>query len=137
MQEVFELSMARTQENGIPALGSPSRTVHLNGVDIELRMPESLAPAVLRVFAGITPLDADIDSLPLPSSPAWRRWCVRSLRWYRQSISPRLGHRCVFEPSCSRYSELAFRNNGLLRGVFLTLHRLSRCRPGAGERDMP
>ncbi|MFM7687465.1 MAG: membrane protein insertion efficiency factor YidD [Actinomycetota bacterium] len=36
---------------------------------------------------------------------------------------------CRFTPSCSSYSLEAFRSHGTLRGFFLTLRRLLRCRP--------
>jgi putative membrane protein insertion efficiency factor len=55
------------------------------------------------------------------------------LRWlivvYRYTLSPLLGNCCRFEPSCSRYADQALREHGLLRGLWLTLKRLSRCHP--------
>ncbi|WP_375445142.1 membrane protein insertion efficiency factor YidD [uncultured Fibrella sp.] len=59
------------------------------------------------------------------------------LRWYRLRISPRLGQRCVYEPSCSRYAELAFRKHGFYTGLSLTINRLKRCKPGLGGTDIP
>ena len=111
--------------------------VKCQGVDIELRVDAPLAPSVLRVFTGTTPMDAEVDVLPIPSRPLWLRICVWLLRCYRSKIPPRIGQRCVFEPSCSRYSELAFRRNGFLNGLLATLGRLYRCRPGFGGIDIP
>jgi uncharacterized protein len=113
------------------------RIVNISGLTIELRVDAEFAPSALRAFAGLTPIDAKIDALPVPQRPAWLRACVRLLRWYRIQISPRVGQRCVFEPSCSRYSELAFRNHGFFRGAIATLGRLGRCRPRAGGLDLP
>lgn len=48
---------------------------------------------------------------------------------YRYTLSPMLGPRCRFEPSCSRYATQALREHGLFRGSWLTLRRLSRCHP--------
>jgi putative membrane protein insertion efficiency factor len=50
---------------------------------------------------------------------------------YRRAISPVLGARCRFEPSCSAYAEEAIRTHGALRGGGLALYRLLRCQPFA------
>jgi putative component of membrane protein insertase Oxa1/YidC/SpoIIIJ protein YidD len=113
------------------------KTVQLGDVEVELRVDPSLAPSVMRAFCGTTALDAEVDALPLPQKPLWLRTFVRLLRWYRSAISPHLGQRCGFEPSCSRYSELAFRQFGFVRGAAATIDRLRRCRPGTGGVDLP
>ncbi|MDH7568080.1 MAG: membrane protein insertion efficiency factor YidD [Armatimonadota bacterium] len=46
---------------------------------------------------------------------------------YRGSLSRVRGPVCVFEPSCSRFSEQAFREHGILLGALLTGDRLQRC----------
>ena len=48
---------------------------------------------------------------------------------YQRWISPALGPRCRFAPSCSRYTADAIRTHGLLRGGWLGLRRLGRCHP--------
>ncbi len=48
---------------------------------------------------------------------------------YRRRISPLLGPRCRFAPSCSAYAEQALTTHGVLRGGWLTLRRLARCHP--------
>lgn len=54
------------------------------------------------------------------------------LLWlYRRTISPVLGGRCRFEPSCSAYAEEALRTHGALRGSWLAFGRLLRCQPFA------
>lgn len=113
------------------------RTAEMNGMTIEFRGDATLAAGALRAFVGTTPLDSQVDTLPMPPGPSWLRLCIRLLRWYRVRISPRLGQRCVFEPSCSRYAELALRRRGFIMGSLLTISRLYRCRPGAGGMDMP
>jgi len=51
------------------------------------------------------------------------------LQAYRVAISPLLGQRCRFYPSCSEYAIEAIERHGSLRGSWLTLRRLSRCHP--------
>jgi putative membrane protein insertion efficiency factor len=53
-------------------------------------------------------------------------WLIRG---YQLAISPMLGNRCRFYPSCSEYSMDSLRRHGLLRGLWLTLRRIGRCHP--------
>jgi len=48
---------------------------------------------------------------------------------YQLWISPLLGPRCRFIPSCSVYSLEALQRHGPWRGGWLTVRRLSRCHP--------
>lgn len=49
--------------------------------------------------------------------------------FYRQFISPLLGPRCRFTPTCSAYGLEAIQRHGPWRGGWLTLKRLLRCHP--------
>ena len=51
------------------------------------------------------------------------------IRGYQLAISPFLGPRCRFYPSCSHYAIEAIETHGALRGVWLTIKRISRCHP--------
>jgi uncharacterized protein len=51
------------------------------------------------------------------------------LTGYRRFVSPLLGQRCRFYPSCSAYALEAVQVHGALRGSWLAVRRLSRCHP--------
>ena len=48
---------------------------------------------------------------------------------YRYAISPFLGARCRFEPSCSAYAVEAIERHGVIHGVALAVRRVLRCHP--------
>jgi putative membrane protein insertion efficiency factor len=51
------------------------------------------------------------------------------IRAYQYLISPILGPRCRFHPTCSHYAVEALQRHGFLRGTYLGLRRLARCHP--------
>ncbi|MCK9387473.1 MAG: membrane protein insertion efficiency factor YidD [Sulfuritalea sp.] len=51
------------------------------------------------------------------------------IRGYQVAISPMLGNRCRFFPSCSEYSMDALRRHGLFKGLWLAMRRIGRCHP--------
>ena len=51
------------------------------------------------------------------------------IRLYRTLVSPLLGQRCKYYPSCSQYALDALREHGAFRGLVLTGWRLLRCNP--------
>jgi hypothetical protein len=51
------------------------------------------------------------------------------VRGYRYAVSPVLGMNCRFAPSCSEYAIEALQRHGALRGLWLTLRRVTRCHP--------
>ena len=55
---------------------------------------------------------------------------VAAVRLYQREISPRRRPCCHFTPTCSAYAIEALEEHGALRGSWLTVRRLVRCRPG-------
>lgn len=53
---------------------------------------------------------------------------LKAISWYQQAFAYRLSP-CRFYPSCSVYAQEAIASHGPVKGGFLTLRRLSRCRP--------
>ena len=58
-----------------------------------------------------------------------RRLVLVPLRLYQRLISPALGPRCKYYPSCSEYAVHAIWRYGILRGLILAGWRLLRCNP--------
>lgn len=64
---------------------------------------------------------------PLPD--VINRLLIALLRGYKRWLSPLLGPRCRFMPSCSEYAMEAIGRFGALRGGWLALRRIGRCHP--------
>ncbi len=54
---------------------------------------------------------------------------VGLIRLYQRFVSPLLGPRCRYWPSCSEYAAQAIGRHGILRGVVLAGWRVLRCNP--------
>ena len=57
------------------------------------------------------------------------RVLIALVRGYRYAISPWLGPRCRFEPTCSAYAIEAIARFGPVRGAWLAGRRILRCHP--------
>lgn len=51
------------------------------------------------------------------------------IRFYRRFLSPALGQRCRYYPTCSAYAEEAVSELGAFRGMILAAWRVLRCNP--------
>jgi uncharacterized protein len=74
---------------------------------------------VMTRTAGTTWTLRRVASLPL----------VFLVRLYRAVISPMLGPRCRWYPSCSTYALDALETHGAVKGTLLTVARIGRCNP--------
>jgi uncharacterized protein len=68
-----------------------------------------------------------LKEVAVPTLPA--RVLMAPVIGYRRFLSPLLGPRCRFFPSCSEYTLEALRRHGAARGLWLSVRRLARCHP--------
>ena len=52
---------------------------------------------------------------------------------YKKSLSPLLGPRCRYVPTCSQYALEAIKKHGPWKGGFLALKRFFSCHPWGGD----
>jgi len=50
-------------------------------------------------------------------------------KFYKLSISPYLPSQCRYYPTCSEYSYEAFCEFGIIKGMYMSLVRILKCRP--------
>ena len=55
------------------------------------------------------------------------------IKIYQYVISPAIGPKCRYTPTCSQYAVDALKKHGILKGGWLSVKRISRCRPGGGH----
>lgn len=64
----------------------------------------------------------------------WLAWPLLLLiKLYQWVLSPWLGNRCRFTPTCSVYAREALQKYGLFKGLYLAVSRLLRCHPFGGS----
>ncbi len=56
-----------------------------------------------------------------------------AIRGYRWLLSPLLGPRCRYLPTCSAYALEAIERHGAWRGLHLAVARVLRCHPWGGS----
>ncbi len=58
-----------------------------------------------------------------------RKIIVLIIRFYQYFLSPWLGSRCRYYPTCSQYAIEAVTLHGPIRGLWFALKRIGRCHP--------
>jgi putative membrane protein insertion efficiency factor len=82
--------------------------------------------------------DSFETDLTKPEKPAlWKTILsfpfILLIKIYQLVISPLLGPKCRFTPTCSHYAVEAFKKYGPFKGFWLTLKRIGRCHPWGGH----
>ena len=57
------------------------------------------------------------------------RAAMAAIRFYQRRVSPLLGARCIYIPTCSEYALRAIDRYGAARGTLLAVRRILRCHP--------
>lgn len=55
------------------------------------------------------------------------------IKFYQYAISPAIGPKCRYTPTCSHYSLEAFKQYGPIKGFWLSVKRISKCHPWGGS----
>ncbi len=55
------------------------------------------------------------------------------IKFYQHVISPIIGPKCRFTPTCSQYTINAINKYGLLKGGWLAIKRILKCHPFGGS----
>jgi putative membrane protein insertion efficiency factor len=58
---------------------------------------------------------------------------VALIKIYQWVISPAIGPRCRYTPTCSQYAIGALKKYGIFKGTWLTIKRVARCHPWGGH----
>jgi len=55
------------------------------------------------------------------------------IKLYQWVLSPLLGPKCRYTPTCSQYAIEAFKKYGIFKGGWLAIKRISKCHPWGGH----
>jgi putative membrane protein insertion efficiency factor len=82
--------------------------------------------------------DSFEPDLTKPEKPAlWKTILsfpfILLIKIYQWIISPLLGPKCRFTPTCSHYAVEALKKYGPFKGFWLSLKRIGRCHPWGGH----
>lgn len=89
------------------------------------RSPTTAGPSPSRFrFPGARRGRTDFDANRLMQRPL-----IAALRFYKRWLSPLLGQRCRFVPTCSEYAMTAIERYGALKGSWMAARRIGRCHP--------
>ncbi|RNE48127.1 membrane protein insertion efficiency factor YidD [Corynebacterium alimapuense] len=69
------------------------------------------------------------EQIPAPKGPI-AHVLVAAVRFYQKYLSPlKMGSTCRFEPTCSAYALESVSRHGAIKGVIMSVARLSKCGP--------
>ena len=59
------------------------------------------------------------------------------IKFYQDVISPAIGPKCRYTPTCSQYAIEALKKYGLFKGGWLAMKRIASCHPWGGHGHDP
>jgi putative membrane protein insertion efficiency factor len=62
---------------------------------------------------------------------------IALIKIYQYVISPALGPKCRYTPTCSQYALEALKKYGLFKGGWLAIKRIASCHPWGGHGQDP
>jgi len=62
---------------------------------------------------------------------------IAPIRLYQVILSPMLGPKCRYQPTCSHYMIDAIQEWGIIHGLYLGIKRIFRCHPWADSGHDP
>ena len=63
----------------------------------------------------------------------FKNFFIYLIKLYQFTISPLLGTNCRFVPSCSNYAIQSIEEKGVVKGIYFSLRRVSKCHPFGGS----
>ena len=63
----------------------------------------------------------------------FKNFFIKLIKLYQFIISPLLGTKCRFVPSCSNYAIQSIEEKGVVKGVYFSLRRVLKCHPFGGS----
>ena len=127
-----------TVEAAVEAAGKLAPSVARRAAEVESarRLPRACGASMSACAGDHAAHGSAVEDAPRPSLA--RRVAVMPIRAYQVAISPMLGQRCKYHPSCSAYAVQAIEELGVARGIVLGAWRLLRCNPWSkGGVDYP
>ena len=58
---------------------------------------------------------------------------VGIIKFYQIIVSPVMGPSCRHYPTCSQYTIESLKTHGVVRGLYLSVRRIWKCRPGGSH----
>lgn len=59
---------------------------------------------------------------------------INLIKAYSYFISPLVGAKCRFNPTCSAYAISALKSNNIIKAIWLIIVRLAKCQPFYNEK---
>ena len=86
----------------------------------------------------LKPLEKDPANNILKAASRILSWpFIVLVKLYQWILSPWLGPKCRYIPTCSEYAIESFKKHGPIKGLWLTIKRVSRCHPWGGHGHDP